>query len=94
MYLIGDIGNTEVKICVYAKDKKLLDKNSYWPPKRSKHSINVPFLKVDLPLLNKAQVFALVNDLILKDSWPFKTSTSKVPFLFVDTLAFKNFVKL
>ena len=26
MYLIGDIGNTEVKICVYAKDKKLLDK--------------------------------------------------------------------
>ena len=26
MYLIGDIGNTEVKICVYAKDKKLLNK--------------------------------------------------------------------
>jgi len=26
MYVIGDIGNTEVKICVYSTNKKLLKK--------------------------------------------------------------------
>ena len=48
--------------------KNYLRKNFYLPPKVLKHSINSPFLKVDLPLPNKAHAFASVNDLILKDS--------------------------
>ena len=71
-------------------NQNYLRKNFYWPPKGLKHSINSPFLKADFPLLNRAQAFASVKDLILKDSWPFNTSTSKVPLLFITTLLFKN----
>ena len=60
---------------------------------RKKQSIISPFLNLDLPAGNKAQIFDLTNDLILKDSCPFKTSTSIFPFLVVVNLLLANLVK-
>ena len=57
-----------------------------------KQSINSPFLKADFPLLKKVHALASVNDFILKDSCPFKTSISNIPLLFTITLLFKNLV--
>ena len=52
-----------------------------------------PFLNFDLPAGNKVQIFDLTNDFILKDSWPFKISTSIFPFLVVFNLLLANLVK-
>ena len=52
-----------------------------------------PFLNFDLPAGNKVQIFDLMNDFILKDSCPFKISTSIFPFLVVLNLLLANLVK-
>ena len=58
-----------------------------------KQSTISPFLKFDLPEGNKAQILDFTNDLILNDSWPWRTSTSIFPFLVVLNLLFANLVK-
>ena len=52
-----------------------------------------PFLNLDFPDGNKAQIFDLTKDLILNDSCPFKISISIFPFLVVVNLLFANLVK-
>ena len=44
-----------------------------------KQSIISPFLNLVLPAGNNAQIFDFTKDLILKDSCPFKISTSILP---------------
>ena len=46
-----------------------------------KQSTISPFLNLDLPAGNRAQIFDFTKDLILKDSCPFKISTSIFPLL-------------
>jgi hypothetical protein len=46
-----------------------------------------------LPLLNCAHAFELDKGLILKDSWPLKTSNSKLPFLEAVSFPLINLVK-
>ena len=59
-----------------------------------KQSTISPFLNFDLPAGNKTQIFDFTNDLILKDSCPFKISTFNFPFLVVLNWLFTNLVKL
>ena len=49
---------------------------------------NFSLLNLDFPEGNKDQIFDLTNELILNDSWPFKISTSTLPFLVVLILLF------
>jgi len=58
-----------------------------------KQSTISPFLNFDLPAGNKTQIFDFTNDLILKDSCPFKISTFNFPFLVVLNWLFTNLVK-
>ena len=58
-----------------------------------KQSTIWPFLNLDLPAGNNAQIFDFTKDLILNDSCPFKISTSIFPFLVVFNLLLANLVK-
>ena len=57
-----------------------------------KQSTISPFLNFVLPAGNKTQIFDFTNDLILKDSCPFKISTSNFPSLVVLNLLLTNLV--
>ena len=52
MYVIGDIGNTETKICVYSKQKKIIKKIIL-----KSNSINNQYLKKNLSYIFKKKAF-------------------------------------
>ena len=51
MYFIGDIGNTDVKVCVYSKQKKLIKKIIL-----KSNLINDKYLKKNLSFLLKKRI--------------------------------------
>ena len=52
MYVIGDIGNTETKICVYSTQKKIVKKIIL-----KSNSLNSQYLKKNLSYISKKKVF-------------------------------------
>ena len=56
-----------------------------------KQSTISPFINFDLPAGNKTQILDFTNDFILKDSCPFKISTSNFPSLVVLNLLLTNY---
>ena len=63
MYIIGDIGNTEVKICLFSKNKKLIKKIIL-----KTSLINSKFLKKKLSIFNKK--YLTINNIIFSSVVP------------------------
>ena len=95
------LGFLSINICSYLivnrfnyNKNELLYNRAWLEWLGKKQSTISPFLNLDLPAGNKAQIFDFTKDLILKDSCPFKIWTSIFPFLVVFNLLFANLVKL
>ena len=79
MYLIGDIGNTEIKLCLFDKNNKLIKKIAFKSNIVSKKIISKKlfFLKSKRHLI-KASIFSSVVPKIYKIIKSFLTNTIKI----------------
>ena len=95
MYILGDIGNTETKLCLVSKNNKILKKITFFLKKINKTKINHLFKKNKLQL-NKVEkiLFCSVVPNTFKIIKKFLSKKTKIKCFEVKNLNLKSLIKI